>query len=363
MTTQDPQAAAQNAPQVDEEKQRLISRATSIEHRMTALAMVIVALPAAGFFLFLIMGGLYGNVRALICLVIAGLLLAAFIKQVRAVPKQVGVRTFLGERLPLLKQEGWNLVIPYIWDLIRVDVTEKNTDLSQKKVTTTDGEVGVSASMTWRPDYKNPFAMIRYLDVGTVEGVEEITDDPTNQAIRAHAIGETTDQAQADKEGFRNEIIDQLGRSECEELRDSFKNGQGHLALKLVGIEVTQMTVPDVALPEEVQKRKINIVNEKYDKKQETIERNHSINSIVKIRDKIGLTPDKATQFWQTERKKVKLDVHEEVINIQGQGGGLGDLMAGARVLAQAFAGANKGRKDGDEGRGKKENIKRSQED
>lgn len=338
-----------------QEQHEQMKKADRIEKSMTVFTLVLLLFPVVAGLFFGASRGWVGSVRVLACFGIFILMLPFFLKHVRETPKQVGVRTWMGGRIPHLVQEGWQLYIPYIWDIVRKDVTDKNTDLSQDQVMTKDGVVDVSASMTWHPDYNNPFAMIRYLDVGCVDGVEDIIDDPAEEGIRIHAIEGTTDQAQQDKQGFRGKIIDSIGRTENEEMRIAFKNAERHLMLKNVGIEIIQLTVPDVILPEEVLKRKQEIVNEKYDRTKEVIERDHSIRSIKKIIDKTGLTPELATDFWQTERSKVPKRINEQKIVIRGSKGGFGDLLAMAQIIAQGLAGRGKDPKRQKKGKQKDE--------
>jgi hypothetical protein len=130
-------------------------------------------------------------------------------------------------------------------------------------------------------------------------------------------------------------------------------NGLSHLVLKIVGVEIIQLTVPDIGLPESVMKRRQEIANEKYDKKKETIERNHNIRSMKKIRDENKLSPKETAEFWLISQGKIKKDVHEEEITVNGMEG---NDPLGLTVPLQLLAGGMKGRSGGkgDKKKGKK---------
>jgi hypothetical protein len=260
----------------------------------------------------------------------------------------------MGGRIPYLIQEGYCLVIPFLWDILVVVVVDHNTDLSQQNIPTKDGILSVvKVSLTWHVDYKNPFSVMRYFDVGGLDGVEKILDDPTNQGVRMYAIELGTDGALAEKAEFRAHIITELTKSEEPALREAFMNGLSHLVLKIVGVEIIQLTVPDIGLPESVMKRRQEIANEKYDKKKETIERNHNIRSMKKIRDENKLSPKETAEFWLISQGKIKKDVHEEEITVNGMEG---NDPLGLTVTLQLLAGGMKGRSGGkgDKKKGKK---------
>ncbi len=300
-----------------------IAWATSLEHRMNVVAALLLVLPTALGLYFLAGGSWVSYLQFTACIAASGFLTAICIKNVQASPKQVGVRTWMGGRIPYLKQEGYCLVIPFFWDLIRIDVADKNTDLSQENVPAKNGTIGVLASMTWHPDYKDPIAMIRYIDAGMAAGVEDILDDPANQGIREYAIGMKVEKALKDKKGFRKAIIGAMLNVEDAELNDvveAFKNGTKRLTPKLVGIRILQITVPDIVLPADIEKARKKLAIEELQRKSESTERNHFEASIISLRDNVGLSPEKATESWMIWRKLIKKDVHQELFDVSGLG-------------------------------------------
>ncbi|HOX30363.1 MAG TPA: SPFH domain-containing protein [Candidatus Paceibacterota bacterium] len=317
-----PAPTASGRSEYTEEQQTEMAAAASLEHRMNVLAGLLLVLPLA-LGLYYLAGGVWVNfTQALCCFAASGLLAILFIKEVQATPKQIGIRTWMGGRIPYLVQEGYCLVIPFIWDVIRIDVMDKNTDLSQVRVAVKNGTIGVLASMTWHPDYKNPFSVIRYLDVGQAAGVEDIISDPTNQGIREYAITKKMEKALKDKKGFREAIISTIVNVEDEALKSemisSFNNGSRHLVLRLVGIEILQITVPDIGLPDYIQKARDDLAKEELEQRSEKTEREHFRDSIIELRDRIGLNPEKATETWLLFRKLIKKDVHQEQIEVSG---------------------------------------------
>lgn len=305
-----------------EEEQAQMARAASIEHRMNLVVGLMLVLPLAAAIYFAISGGWVNLVRVALCLAIPAIVAPVCIRHVVGVPKQVAIRIWFGGRISYLHQEGYHLVVPYVWDLYVLDVTDKNTDLSQTNVPVKNGTIGVLASMTWHPDYKNPFSIMRYLDIGQVAGVEDIIDDPTNQGIRQHAIKKKLEPALRDKEGFRDAIINAVINVEDETLRSlistAFKNGSKHLVPKLLGIEILQITVPDIALPEDIEKIRKRLVIEEIQKKSETTERDHNISSIKAYRDEGGLDANAAAEFHLISQKKIKKAVNEQKLTVSG---------------------------------------------
>lgn len=343
-----PRRRAKGAKYTAAQKKEM-EQAATIEHYMTAFTAMLLCIPAVPG-IYLLFGDWVSTVQGILCFAVSGLMAALFIKKVKESPKQVALRVWWGKRIPYLKQEGYALSIPYVWDLIRVDVTDKNTDLSRDKVVTKDGIVNVAASMTWHVDYQNPYSVIRYVDVGGLYNVVNIVDDPAGEGMRVHAISETSEEALNDKEGFRNQIIDSVGKTEDQDYRADFKSGGKHLILKTVGIEITQLTVPDVMLPEGAIKRRQEITNEKYDTEKENIERNHNIESLKMIRDDVGLTPNDAAEFWLISQGKLPKTTHEERINVVGLDNG-NNLFAG---LIPAFQMLGKALHQGQGGKEKK---------
>ena len=348
---------AATSPVYTEEEEKQMAHAQKIEHFMNVVVAFIIVLPVVPSIIFFAMGAWFNWIQGTLCLVITGIFLGLFLKEVKAAPKQVGVRGWLGARIPLLKQEGYHLTIPYLWDLIRVDVTDKNTDLSQEEVATKDGQVGVDASMTWRPNYNNPFDMIRYIDAGGVNGIEDITDDPIREGVRDFAIIKDTDDLLKDKAGLRKKIIDILGKTEDRTLRTAFKNGKGHLYLKLVGIEILQITVPEIVLPDSIKVRRNEMVNEKYDRAKEVTERDHNVESINKYVTESKLPPAAAAEVHLISQEKIVKSIHEEEFNVKGLNSR--DDPFGLLKAAQIWISGNreggKGRnKDKNKGQGRK---------
>jgi hypothetical protein len=314
-----PRRKRNGGPKYTTAQKKEMEQAATLEHYMTVFTALVLVLPSAIGIWYLFGGNWVNTVQGILFFAVSGLLAAICIKHVQGGDsKQVGLRMWKGKRIPYLKQEGYALTVPYLWDLFLVDVTDKNTDFLHDQVMTSDGMVIVASSITWRVDYLNPFSVIQYLDAGTIDGVENIIDDPVEQGVRVHAISETSEEAQDDKEGFQNQIIDSLGKTEDKDYLADFKNGGKHLVLKMVGIEIIQLTVPDVMLPKGALERKLEISNEKYDTEKENLENAHNIEALQKLQKGTSLEPKDAAEFWLISQGKLPKTIHEEKITVSG---------------------------------------------
>ena len=112
-------------------------------------------------------------------------LLALFIynglQKVPAKPPHKAILVFLGRRLKIVLNEGWNFlpIYPFVFDFVLIKVEKVNYDLEPQEVRTPDRAViSVKASVTWIPGIQgSPESYIDYLNSGGEEGVRKIIHD------------------------------------------------------------------------------------------------------------------------------------------------------------------------------------------
>jgi regulator of protease activity HflC (stomatin/prohibitin superfamily) len=130
----------------------------------------------------------------LVLLALAGLLFVRGLRKIPADPPHKAVVTILGKKTRIVKDEGWVLLLlpPFFYDLISIDVTKKNKDLTFTNVRCrldtgagaaglkSGGAVTVKTSITWGPDEKE---LIEYIEAGKEE-VLNIIEAMLGQEVR-----------------------------------------------------------------------------------------------------------------------------------------------------------------------------------
>ena len=230
------------------------------------LWIVISALVVLGI-LFLLLDSLLG----LVFLILAACMLF-FWKDIPAKPPSVGVPTIWGERQPIIRKEGKNLVGPYFpffYNIQIVGVTKINKDFphhgvrcslysrSDKENYNKDniqagGAVSVEVSFTGFPDKGNGTRLIEYLDSGEEAGVLAILEDIIDEIVRNMAEDYTWEEITFQKDVLRIEIISKLTGytpDPGEELAQFVKRAQGKPDIVGLGILISNINVKHI-IPE-----------------------------------------------------------------------------------------------------------------
>jgi len=123
-------------------------------------------------------------------------------REIKADPPHIGLVTIWGKRFEIIKSEGWTFLAPYfpfLYKTIDINIEKKNKDYEFKNVRCkfelpdkddstkkirSGGSVTVVASITWIPNDDSGEEMIKYIDSGKKDGVEEILKDKMAEEIR-----------------------------------------------------------------------------------------------------------------------------------------------------------------------------------
>jgi len=313
----------------------------------------------------------------------AGLIgFAICLKEIPADPPHKGVIVFLGKRIGEVKNEGWRILLPKIYDVILIDVTKKNKDLSPEAVRTPDlALLEIPISITWTPDENN---LIEYLNSGGEENVWKILEDIVRERVREWAIdrqegpqdfeealgareeaisilikavaGEDIEpipssvptpillkyfnqpqkpptENQAKQWGKNWEKVKEiLEKEDKEKIRKAIEKrkkqvqeiqrGNGKQPIRSLGIILNRLNIGDIALKPgtELARTAEAKVKEEKEREGEKVEIEHVKNRIEEL-TKLGFSLQEARDIVQTERGKVE----KKIIDIQG----IGNLLKG----------------------------------
>lgn len=307
--------------------------------------------------------------------------LAICLKKIEADPPHLGVITVLGQRKNKIKKEGWRLLIPFFYDVLKVNVVKKNQDLPAETVRTPDlAELRIPISLTWTPHTEH---LIEYLNSGGEEGVKNILSDIVRERVRAWAMDslegpQTFEQAIGSREeavellikavagtelgkipsciptailfkyfnepqvqptpeekkiwgkNWKNveEILQKEDKAAIEKAIKKRKNqvkeiqrGNGAQAVPQLGIMLNRLNIGDILIKEgtELETAAGKEVKEKKERDAEIVELRHMGKRIEEY-VKMGFTRQEARDIIQTERGKVT----KEIKDIQGLKGGQG---------------------------------------
>jgi hypothetical protein len=133
-------------------------------------------------------------------------------------PPEVGLITFWGKRLPIVKREGWHFlgkILPFLYSVITIKIEKRNVDLTFSDVRTIEkdveetekgeaeegeqkgekklragGELEIHVSYTYQPEYRSKNAgkhLTNFIDSGGDKGVQDIIRDQIAENLREMA--------------------------------------------------------------------------------------------------------------------------------------------------------------------------------
>ncbi|MFA5173184.1 MAG: SPFH domain-containing protein [Candidatus Paceibacterota bacterium] len=237
-------------------------------------------------------------------------------------PPNRGLVTVLGERTNISLKEGFVFLpfYPWIFGLIRVEMTEKNMSFEPKRVRTPDmAELVIPHAITFYPDPEN---LTQFLNVGGESGVREILEDVIAERIRTWAI-ESTNGPQNYQEalGVKNDLEDFVLKTIAGESLEKSKEGRGKIKISSLGIILTRFNVTEISLTGKLAKDAEKKSRENAQKEAESVERKHFIESIREISEKLNISIPKATELFLIQTRKVKKDIKQQQVDFTGRTG------------------------------------------
>jgi regulator of protease activity HflC (stomatin/prohibitin superfamily) len=261
---------------------------------------------------------------------LAGIFLVLFLKKIPATPPHVGLVIIWGERKPKIKKEGWRLVapfFPFMYDVIFVNVEKKNRDFQPKNVRTKrQAELEMRISLTWAPDKEDGKNLLEYINVGGKEGVENVLDDIVEQECREFAIDEEWEECLRASEVIIKRLIKEItGEEDVAAVRE-IRRGNGMAKIPSLGIVLNRLNIGTIWVKGKLGEEAERISYEERQRESEKVEIRH-IRERMKELQELGFSAKDAAEIVQTERGKVKKEIHEiKGIDLEGLGRGLGEI-------------------------------------
>ncbi len=286
----------------------------------------------------------------------------------------LGKRKNIYKKKYIYKNEGWHFLFPLfdIYNIIPVDVTKKNKDFPPETVRTPDLAVlQIPISLTWIPDKNH---LVEYLDSGGENGVWEIIQDVVKERVRAWAINnqegpqdfeealgareeavevlikavsgkelktidsvvptpilfkyfnnppESPTKSQARMWGKNWEKVKQVLqgedvakiKEEVDKRKEAVKEiqrGNGSQPLPNLGIVLKRLNIGDIEIKKgtDLERASEQSAKEKKEAEAEKVEISN-LKKRIKELIRLGLSPQEARDFLQTERGKVQKNIHD----------------------------------------------------
>lgn len=278
---------------------------------------------------------------------VAGIFLILCCKKIPADPPHVGLTVIWGERRPKIKKEGWRLLapfFPFMYDVILIKVESINLDFlfedirtrqrldpeeeEQDGIPQAGGELTIKISITFHPDKEKGGRLIEYLNRGGQPGVERILRDLIEEDIRHIACERHWEAITFGADELMWQLIGKLTerkpRTEEEktELRREFQT-VGLPDVMHLGIVLTRINVGRIKEQGDLARVAELRTVERKQREAEILELDHVGKQIERLR-RSGLSAKEARDVVQTERGKVKKDIHEIIgIDLEGLGRGI----------------------------------------
>ena len=264
----------------------------------------------------------------LIFIFLLGVFILQGLRRVPAQPPHVALVTIFGERTPDIKKEGWRFfpLYPFWYGAVLIDVTQKNLDLDPQLVRTPElGEIEVRTSITWTPDSDYGDRLIKYLNAGGKDGVENILSDIVREKTREFAINSVRSWEEVLK--MRDDLVAViaahiLGRewTELDEegrlaIANALRQGNGFLKIPNLGIILNRLNVTAITPKGRLAEAAEQEAKEKQERRGEVFEVEHLTDILGRLTGS-GFSGEQALEIVQTERGKVKKDIREVKLNV-----------------------------------------------
>lgn len=187
--------------------------------------------------------------------IIFGLLLKQGLKTIKEEPPHKGLLTVLGERVPIIINEGLRIFpfYPWLYGFVEVGVKKANEDLKINSVITEDGtQIDIPTSITFIPEKTDGQGLITFLDSGGERGVLDIIKDIIDEELRSWALAKQWRDVLASKREESETLItqiaglDDLNEQERKSETDAIRRGNGKRKIPYLGITLNRFNLGEM---------------------------------------------------------------------------------------------------------------------
>jgi len=161
-------------------------------------------------------------------------------------PPEVGLITFWGRRLPIVKKEGWHFfgkILPFLYSVITIKIEKRNVDLTFSDIRTIEkeeeeeeaeegeqneeeklragGELEIHVSYTYQPEYRSKNAgkhLTNFIDSGGDKGIQDIIRDQIAEKLREMARTHSWEEITFSTGEIKESIVERLTGQKFKEI-------------------------------------------------------------------------------------------------------------------------------------------------
>jgi regulator of protease activity HflC (stomatin/prohibitin superfamily) len=236
-------------------------------------------------------------------------------------PPHIAVVTFLGQRTPVIKEEGLRL-FPF-WPAykgILVSMVKETQQFSpQRLLDKQHNEMEVVLSVSWTPDKNNA---VTFLDNGGREGVKEMLESILTERIRNWTATKTWQETVATKDDLALILmrgVTELDDKESANLGRKVQTGASICPVQSLGIILNRLNICEVRLSGELLRDAGLSAREERQRDAERIEMSHVRKLVKDICAELGCSTEEAIELTQTERGKVSKKISQIKGSVSGE--------------------------------------------